>query len=135
MVRHQLDPAAIPDPEADRVWRAFPTAAMSAREVRGAVKEYSWDAMVAYAQATLARQLFSRRQVFEVVVDFWANHLTVPMPSDVSWDVGCSYHNDVIRGHALGTFTDLLTAAMRHPGLVQGWWKGFDYTSRNSWYP
>ncbi|SER06294.1 hypothetical protein SAMN04487818_101448 [Actinokineospora terrae] len=45
------------DPEADLVWQAFPTAAMSARQVRGAVKEYSWDAMVAYAQATLARQL------------------------------------------------------------------------------
>ncbi|GAA3046701.1 hypothetical protein [Actinokineospora globicatena] len=50
----QLNPAGIPD--ADRGWQAPPTAPMSARRVRGRRGGVRLDAMVAYAQATLARQ-------------------------------------------------------------------------------
>lgn len=115
----QLTPDSIDDGVADGVWSRFHTASMSPTQVRAAIPLYSWEAMVNYSQATLARQIWSRRQLFEVMVDFWANHLNVTMPSDGSWDVGTSYHNDVIRGHALGSFTDMLTAAVRHPGLLR----------------
>jgi uncharacterized protein (DUF1800 family) len=91
---------------------------MSPQQIRASIKKYSWDAMFEYAQATLARQIWSRRQVYEVMVDFWANHLNLPMPSDAAWDLGTSYHNDVIRRHALGSFTDMLLAAMRHPAML-----------------
>jgi uncharacterized protein (DUF1800 family) len=114
----QLEPASVPDPDADRVWAAYRTVDMNPVQIRGAIKKHSWDAMNEYAQATLTRQLWSRRQVFEVMVDFWANHLNMPMPSDSAWDVGTSYHNDVIRAHALGSFTDMLLAAMRHPAML-----------------
>ena len=115
----QLAPDTVPDADGDAAWRVFPLAAMSPAQVRGAVREYSWDAMLAHAQATLARQLWSRRQVNEVVVDFWANHLNVTLPSDGAWDVGPSYHNTVIRAHALGSFRAMLTAAMRHPAMLR----------------
>lgn len=115
----QLTPATVDDADGDRVWSAFRTASMTTAQIRGAVKKYSWDAMFGYAQATLARQIWSRRQVFEVMVDFWANHLNVPMPSDGAWDVGTSYHNDVIRRHALGGFAEMLAAAMRHPAMLR----------------
>jgi uncharacterized protein (DUF1800 family) len=114
----QLEPAKIADGDADQVWSSFPTVGMGPQQIRDSIKRYSWDAMFAYAQATLARQIWSKRQLYEVMVDFWANHLNVPMPSDGVWDTGTSYHNDVIRKHALGSFTDMLLAAMRHPAML-----------------
>ncbi len=117
-LQDQLAPATVADADADRVWAGYRTASMNPVQIRGAIKKYSWDAMFEYGQATLSRQIWSRRQVYEVMVDFWANHLNMPMPSDKAWDVGVSYHNDVIRTHALGTFTDLLLAAMRHPAML-----------------
>jgi uncharacterized protein (DUF1800 family) len=71
-----------------------------------------------YSQATLARQVWSRRQLFEVMVDFWANHLNVTTPG-LGWDVAGSYHDDVIRHHALGSFTDMLLAAAAHPAMLR----------------
>ncbi|HEY0639732.1 MAG TPA: DUF1800 domain-containing protein [Pseudonocardiaceae bacterium] len=117
-LQNQLSPAGVPDGPGDQAWAAFRTVTMNPQQIRGAVKEYSWDAMFEYAQATLGRQLWSRRQVYEVMVDFWANHLNMPMPSDGAWNLGTSYHNDVIRTHALGTFTDMLLAATRHPAML-----------------
>jgi uncharacterized protein (DUF1800 family) len=115
----QLNPSSIPDPVGDRVWRAFPNASMTTSQIRSSIKQYSWDAMFGYAQATLGRQVWSSRQVQEVMVDFWANHLNMPMPSDGAWDVGVSYHNDVIRKNALGSFETMLKAAGRHPAMLR----------------
>jgi uncharacterized protein (DUF1800 family) len=115
----QLDPAAIPDPDGDRAWGAHPLAAADPATVRAQVRRGAWDASTEVSSATLARQIWSRRQLFEVVVDFWANHLNVPTPGPGSWDVGGSYQRDVIRAHALGSFTDMLLAAARHPATLR----------------
>ena len=45
------------------------------------------------------------RQLFEVMVDFWSNHLNVTNPSDNVWDNRHDYDRDVIRKHALGSST------------------------------
>src|SRR5918994_3237517 len=115
----QMDPAAIPDPVADQVWGTFPLASADPPTIRGAIGRYTWDAMSDYGLATLGRQVWSRRQLFEVMVDFWANHLNVPTPGPGSWDVAASYHGDVIRQHALGSFTDMLLAAAAHPAMLR----------------
>lgn len=115
----QLDPASVPDPLGDLAVGAFPLATADPATIRGAIEKGSWEAASDVSVATLARQMWSSRQLFEVMVDFWANHLNVPTPGPGSWDVGASYHNDVIRAHALGTFTDMLVAAGRHPALLR----------------
>jgi uncharacterized protein (DUF1800 family) len=115
----QLDPTAIPDPEGDLAWGAYPLAGADPATVRARVRRSAWDASTEVSAATLARQIWSRRQLFEVVVDFWANHLNVPTPGPGSWDVGGSYQRDVIRTHALGSFTDMLLAAGRHPATLR----------------
>ena len=118
-LEQQLDPASIPDGEADAVWAQFPRAAMGPQQIQAASERYSWDPMFDYGKATLARQIWSRRQLFEVMVDFWANHLNVATPGDGGWDVAAAYHNDVIRRHALGSFPEMLLAAIRHPALLR----------------
>src|ERR687894_1784770 len=115
----QLDPITLADPLADAVWAAHPLANADPATVQASTERYSWDAMFAFGKATLARQVWSARQLYEVMVDFWANHLNVPTPGPGGWDVAPSYHRGVIRTHALGTFTDMLVAAGRHPALLR----------------
>ncbi|MGH8774562.1 MAG: DUF1800 domain-containing protein [Jiangellaceae bacterium] len=114
----QLDPARA-DPEGDAAFALFPLAGKDAAGVAASIERFHWDAMVETGQATLARQMWSRRQLYEVTVDVFANHLNVTMPFDGGWDVGPSYHQDVIRGHAFGRFADMLLAAMKHPAMLR----------------
>lgn len=63
---------------------------------------------------TYARALLSQRQLFEVMVDFWTNHLQTNFQSHLKyWE---DHH--VIRQHALGNFRDLIGASARSPSML-----------------
>jgi uncharacterized protein (DUF1800 family) len=115
----QLDPVSIDDPVADSAVAQLPTAGMTTAQIRRSVEEYSWDAMFELGRATLARQFWSERQLFEVMVDFWSNHLHVTCPFGGAWATRTGYDRDVIRAHALGRFSDLLHASARHPAMLR----------------
>src|SRR5439155_2649840 len=70
------------------------------------------------AHARLLRALYSRRQLQEVMVDFWYNHFNVFAEKglDHLW-VG-AYEAEAIRPYALGRFRDLLGATARHPAML-----------------
>jgi len=64
--------------------------------------------------ATYARALLSKRQLFEVMVDFWTNHFHTNSDSPFKyWE-----DHNVIRQHALGNFRDLLGASARSPSML-----------------
>lgn len=68
--------------------------------------------------ATWLKIVYSRRQLREVLVDFWHNHFNV-----FGWDnqiapVFAHYDRDVIRKHALGNFRQLLGAVARSPAML-----------------
>ena len=42
-------------------------------------------------QAAIMRAAWSKRQLFEVMVDFWSNHLNVTNPSDNVWGTRHDY--------------------------------------------
>jgi hypothetical protein len=68
--------------------------------------------------ATIARQLFSPRQLYEVMVEFWNNHFTVFL-LDGPVRFLKSYEDRVaIRPHALGKFRDLLRGSARSPAML-----------------
>lgn len=66
---------------------------------------------------TLARRILSRHQVHETMVDFWSNMLHVPAAEDRAFAHRPAY-DAVIRTHALGTFRELLRAAVLHPAMT-----------------
>ncbi|GAA0745024.1 DUF1800 domain-containing protein [Dactylosporangium roseum] len=116
----QLDPANLPDPVADAALKATPTATMAgAADIRAAVKEYDNKAMNELSRAVIARQIWSTRQLFEVMVDFWNNHLNITSPFDGGWDTRVPYDVNVIRKHALGKFSDMLIASARDPAMMR----------------
>jgi uncharacterized protein (DUF1800 family) len=113
----QLSPGSFRDPRGDRAWNLFPLAGARPATIVAKSEQFSWDAVYATAQASLARQIFSDRQLYEIVVDIFANHLHVPLPGE-QWHTAPSYIRDVIRKNALGSFTTMLLAAMKHPAML-----------------
>jgi uncharacterized protein (DUF1800 family) len=69
-------------------------------------------------EARVWRALYSRRQLQEVMVDFWYNHFNVfnGKGLDHLW-IG-RYEADAIRPYALGHFRDLLLATAHSPAML-----------------
>jgi uncharacterized protein (DUF1800 family) len=69
-------------------------------------------------QARILRATMSRRQLQEVMVDFWFNHFNVFAEKglDHLW-IG-AYEDQAIRPNALGKFRDLLVATAHHPAML-----------------
>ncbi len=69
-------------------------------------------------QAKLLRAVYSDRQLYEQMVDFWMNHFNVHSGKGaVRWLV-TGYERDAIRPHALGKFRDLVLATAHHPAML-----------------
>src|SRR5689334_21520023 len=78
----QLNPTSINDDACDAIVKRLPLVGLDIAGVRkavtaGTLKSGAWDVMQQLGTAAVARAVWSRRQLFEVVVDFWSNHLNV----------------------------------------------------------
>ncbi len=113
----QLSPSTIVDAEGAAAWNTYPLAGASASTILNRVEDFGWDAMLDTCYASLARQIFSRRQLFEIVVDIFANHLHVSIPGE-QWATSPDYVSSVIRANAFGKYSDMLVAAMKHPAML-----------------
>lgn len=70
-------------------------------------------------QTKLLRDIFSERQLNEVMVDFWLNHFNVYMKkSQQAPYFITSYERDTIRPRALGHFGNLLVATAMSPAML-----------------
>ena len=115
----QLAPSTIDDRVCDELVARFPMAAWSPETTVAKLSVGSWDGMFHLGRATLARQVWSRRQLLEVMVGFWSDHLHVTSPSSDVWYCRADYDRTVIRPHALGSFSDMLVASARHPAMLR----------------
>lgn len=69
-------------------------------------------------QATLLRAIYSRRQLYQVMVEFWSDHFNISQDKlDCAW-LKTIDDREVIRPHALGNFYDLLWASMHSPAML-----------------
>ncbi len=69
--------------------------------------------------ATLLRAVYSKRQLQEVLADFWHNHFNVsPHRSEEIAPVFPSYDREVIHRHPLGNFREMLEAVAQHPAML-----------------
>ncbi len=67
-------------------------------------------------QATVHRAIFSQRQLYERMVEFWSDHFNIYV-QDVGY-LKLIDDRDVIRKHALGRFGDLVKASARSPAML-----------------
>jgi uncharacterized protein (DUF1800 family) len=69
-------------------------------------------------QAKLLRASESRRQLQEVLVDFWGNHFNIDVKKNLDRVLKVADDRDVIRPHILGKFRDLLEASAKSPAML-----------------
>ncbi|MFZ0325003.1 MAG: DUF1800 domain-containing protein, partial [Actinomycetes bacterium] len=119
-VDDQLHPAGIDDSFCDQLLATrFPGLSWSITQARANLAAFSWDLMFDLGVATIARAVWSKRQLLEVMCDFWSNHLNVTNPSDNVWDNRQDYDRRVIRRYALGRYEDMLLASAQHPAMLR----------------
>ncbi len=70
------------------------------------------------AQAKLWRALLSKRQLEELLTDFWFNHFNVAASKSLDHLWVGAFEREAIRPHVLGKFEDMLQAATRHPAML-----------------
>ncbi len=101
---------------------AFPTLGKSSATVRSLTEPRAGeDYFMAHSQlelAAIARAMWSERQLFEVLVDFFHSRLHVPSYSDKSRFTLTHYDASVIRKHTLGRFSDMVWASVTHPAML-----------------
>ena len=119
--RQQLTPeVVVEDAKANSLAAWFPDldqpAATKWKTHTSGVKQ-GWSYAEDLANLTLMRRIYSRRQVFENMVDFWSNQLHVHASADNAWVQRASY-DTLIRQHALGRFDEMLVAAALHPAML-----------------
>jgi hypothetical protein len=117
----QLAPATVPDPAMAPLLAGFQTLGNSNWQnyVLMDTVEGGWDRIVGErAHATFLRAVHSRRQLYEVMVEFWTNHFNVNL-DDTDADHMITVDNrQVARAHALGRFVDLLQASAHSPAML-----------------
>jgi uncharacterized protein (DUF1800 family) len=114
----QLNPSAIDDSACDALVARLPLATADIATVRATLKKNAYDAMQQLGRATIARAIWSNRQLFETTAGFWANHLHIASPSSGVWDSRADYDFNVTRKYAFGTFADMLKASAKHPAML-----------------
>jgi uncharacterized protein (DUF1800 family) len=115
-VEEQLHPETIEDSEVEAAVRAgFPTVALDQLGVE------KHDRLLVAAElkaATVLRAVASRRQLFEMMVDFWSNHFNVHHLDGPVAYFKTVEDREVIRRHAFGRFRDLLGGSARSPAMI-----------------
>ena len=82
--------------------------------------DWEWRQLPALEIERLAfnRALYSRRQLQEVLADFWHNHFTVYAWESPTYSIFTHYDRDVIRPHMLGNFREMLEAVAKSTEML-----------------
>jgi len=70
------------------------------------------------AMAKMDRAVYSEKQLYEQMVDFWFNHFNVFAGKGADRWLLTSYERDAIRPHAMGKFRNLLEATAKSPAML-----------------
>jgi uncharacterized protein (DUF1800 family) len=114
-IEEQLEPDAIDDRLCELRARRFESLLAPV----GELYEYKKDTVLdELGRATLLRAVYSKRQLFEVMVRFWSDHLNIDISKGDCGHLKAADDRDVIRRHALGRFRDLIRASALSPAML-----------------
>lgn len=114
-IEEQLQPDTISDTTCDLRAERFESIYFSAGDAYEFRKPVLRDELTRHA---LLRAIYSRRQLFEVMVEFWTDHLNIDLEKGDCIYLKPSDDRDVIRKHALGNFHDLIRASATSPAML-----------------
>lgn len=122
-VEEQLAFESINDLGCELLLRPFKTLNMEANEIE-AVTNQLFDGYDRerpaneLRQATLLRQIYSKRQLYELMVEFWSDHFNIFIEKGNCFYLKTVDDREVIRKHALGSFRDLVWASAHSPAMM-----------------
>ena len=115
-IEEQLNPESIDDTACDLRARRFETI----WHEPGTCYEYKKQVLrEELTRHTLLRALYSKRQLLEVMVDFWSDHLNINLEKGDCIYLKPADDRLVIRAHALGKFRELIRASATSPAMRQ----------------
>lgn len=122
-IEEQLAYDSINDLDCEILLSPFKTLKMDANELEGISNQLfdNYDREKVpneLRQATLIRQLYSKRQLYEVMVEFWSDHFNIFIEKGNGFFLKTVDDREVIRKHALGSFRDLVWASAHSPAMM-----------------
>jgi uncharacterized protein (DUF1800 family) len=125
-VDSQLDPAAIDDSALEQRLSAagYTTLGKSLQQLWAdhVAADPAYDVRMRPAfevqRAAFVRAAFSRRQLFEVMVNFWHDHFNVTASDFSAGPVFPHYDREVMRRHAFGNFRQMLEAMAQSTSMM-----------------
>lgn len=118
-LEYQLDYQSIDDNNLEADLQAlFPLVFQTADELIEGFPDNIYNIALQMSAATQYRQIFSQRQLYEVMVEFWSDHFNIHLVNGLGPTLKPQDDLNVIRQHALGNFKDLLAASAHSPAML-----------------
>lgn len=120
-LERQLDPASIDDSETDARFTNFTTLTMTPYELKQtilATQPNDPDPINELQSHAILRATYSKRQLFERMVEFWTDHFNVDISDKSCRLLKSSEDRDVIRPNAMGDFGSLLNGSAHSPAMM-----------------
>ncbi len=115
-LQEQLNPAGIDDVEVEQILADNDLYRASTQTL---LEEEPRDLFFALGWETLARKIYSKKQLYEALVEFWSDHFHIyPRKARLLSGLKVVDDREVIRPHALGRFRDLLAASVHSPAML-----------------
>ena len=115
-LEEQFQPETIDDPAAGLIIRNLDFQQMDISQL---VAHDEDDLIFELVGSTLIRALYSKRQLYEVMVEFWTDHFNIFLRKNKFMPaLKLVDDREVIRPHALGKFRDLLFASATSPAML-----------------
>ena len=113
-LEQQLNPPpGIDDALEDEIQARFPLSLQTPPELLVGFPDNIFNVAIEMISATQYRHMFSKRQLFEVMVEFWSDHFNIHLINGLGPTLKPFDDQQVIRKYALGNFRDLLHASAK----------------------
>lgn len=82
------------------------------------VRQAKPDLVTDLQAATFARAAWGDHQLYELLVELWSNHLSIAVADPEVAELKAADDRDVVRAHALGSFSEMLVASVQSPAML-----------------
>ena len=118
-LEYQLDYESIDDSAVDAMLVGYDTLAMTPQELAETYAGMQAVPINQLIDATILRAIYSERQLYERMVEFWTDHFSIDINDSFCYLLKTPDDRDVIRQYAMTTFPDLLNASARSAAMSE----------------
>ncbi len=114
----QLDHQNVDDAEVDTALAQYQTLDLTNKQLYETYINDPGAVVFELQQAVLLRGIYSQKQLYERMVEFWTDHFNINQLDDFALWFKTSDDRRVIRQHALGNFPDMLRTSARSAAML-----------------